>query len=71
MNRPSDEEILSLARRLVESWESIERRVDEMAQKLAAHGWDDGMRDVTIAGMREMLGGEEIYLASKAFLEGT
>ena len=55
------------ARLVVETWESIEQRTLEFQQRF---GTSDELREAMIADQRKMAGGEEGYLASKAFLDG-
>ena len=57
---------LKIAAFIVESWESIEQKAADFQ---ARFGTSDEAREQIVLSMREISGGEEMYLASKAFLK--
>lgn len=62
------QEVVEIAKRVVASWESIEERARKFQEEAQT---TDEVRELVVKDMRSLAGGEEIYLASKHFLEHT
>lgn len=69
MNIPDRETLLAFAKANVAAWERISKTVDEFRGRYAGSPNLDELCAWFESSLRDMAGGEEMYQASKAFLE--
>jgi hypothetical protein len=63
----SEKDVARLAASIVHHWEGVPERAKDLC---AQFGLSDEARKQMESDFRKMIGGEEVYLASKRFLEG-
>jgi hypothetical protein len=64
----SNQQLLALAHSIVERWESVESKADAFQGEFDT---TDDARNAYAESARNMIGGEEVYLAAKAAIAST